>query len=372
MLLKFSMRMITLLAFALAFFGVIMISHAAKAQPQGVLPHYMMQMIFLGVGIVGAAVLYKIDIRFYKKPVVLWTLAGIILLALLLVLIPGIGKSVKGSQRWIGVGPINLQPVEFVKVLIVVLFSAYLDLQEGLINRFKRGVLYPLLMLGAVLGLLILQPDFGGAAIVCFLAGLTMAIGGVGLIRCGALAVATMTVIAVFIALNPNRMKRLQNDSEGQNYQATQSGICFTNGGKWGEGLGDGMQKERFLPEPHTDFIFAIVGEDLGLVGTATVWVAFMCILAGGSVIAFRAKDKQGMLLAFGTTMVICVQSAANMAVVTHVFPTKGLALPFLSYGGSCMLSTFASLGLLLSVGRSTLEAEEAPEATAKRLVHWD
>ncbi len=371
-MLKFSMRMITLLAFALALFGVLMISHAAKAQPQGILPHYMMQSIFLGLGLIGAGILYHIDYKIYKKPVVLWTLAGVILFMLLMVLIPGVGKSVKGSQRWIGIGPINLQPVEFAKVLIVVLFSAYLDLQGGLINRFKRGVLYPLVMLGAVLGLLILQPDFGGAAIVCFLAGLTMAIGGVGFIRCASIAVITVSVIAVFIALNPNRMKRLQNDSEGQNYQATQSGICFTNGGKWGKGLGDGMQKERFLPEPHTDFIFAIVGEDLGLVGTASVWLAFLCILTGGSVIAFRARDKQGMLLAFGTTMVICMQSAANMAVVTHVFPTKGLALPFLSYGGSCMLSTYAALGLLLSVGRSTLEAEEAPEASAKRLVHWD
>ncbi len=371
-MLKFSMRMITLVAFALALFGIIVISHAAKAQPQGVFPHYVMQSIFLGIGIIGALVLYHIDYKIYRKPIVLWTLVGIILLSLLLVLVPGIGKSVKGSQRWIGLGPVNLQPVEFVKVLIVVLFSAYLDLQGGLINRFKRGVLYPLLMLGAVLGLLILQPDFGGAAIVCFLAGLMMAIGGVGFFRCASLAVITMSVIAVFIALNPNRMKRLQNDSEGQNYQATQSGICFTNGGTWGKGLGDGMQKERFLPEPHTDFIFAIVGEDLGLVGTTTIWCAFLLILTGGSVIAFRAKDKQGMLLAFGATMFISVQSAANMAVVTHVFPTKGLALPFLSYGGSCMLSTFASLGLLLSVGRSTLEAEDAPEVSAKRLVHWD
>ncbi len=369
---KFSMRMILLLAFALALFGIIIISHAAKAQPQGVLPHYLMQSIFLGVGLVGAIILYNIDYHFYKKPAVLWTLVGMILLSLLLVLVPGIGKAVKGSQRWIGVGPINLQPVEFVKVLIVVLFSAYLDLLGGLINRIKHGVIFPLILLGGVLGLLILQPDFGGAAIVCFLAGLTMAIGGVGFLRCASLALITLSVIVVFIALNPNRMKRLQNDSEGQNYQATQSGICFTNGGTWGTGLGDGMQKERFLPEPHTDFIFAIVGEDLGLVGTGAIWGAFILILAGGSVIAFRAKDKQGMLLAFGATMVICVQSAANMAVVTHVFPTKGLALPFLSYGGSCMLSTFAALGLLLSVGRSTAEAEDAPEVTAKRLVHWD
>ncbi len=370
-MLKFSMRMIMFLAFSLAAFGIIIISYAGKSQGQDMLHYCMMQGIFFVMSLIVAAVLYHIDYGFYKRKEILWTLALGMIFALVLVKIPGIGKTVNGSQRWIALGPINVQPVEFVKILVVVFFSAYLDRLGGIVNRWWRGFLVPVGVIGAISLLLVLQPDFGGTMVVCFLAGLMLVMGGVKFWRCALLALVGGLAIATLIALNPNRMERLRNDSEG-NYQADQSEIAFRNGGVTGVGLGEGMQKEWYLPECHTDFIFAVIGEDLGLIGTASIWLVFLLFLTGGSVIAFRAKDKQGMLLAFGATMVICAQGAANMAVVTHVFPTKGLALPFLSYGGSCLISTFASVGILLSVARSTLEAEENPEANAKRLVYWD
>ncbi len=370
-MLKFSMRMIMFLAFSLAAFGIIIISYAGKSQGQDMLHYCVMQGIFFALSLIVATVLYHIDYSFYKRKEILWIIALGMIFALILVKIPGIGKTVNGSQRWIALGPINVQPVEFVKILIIVFFSAYLDRLGGVIHRWSRGFFVPVGVIGMIAFLLILQPDYGGTMVVCGLAGLMLILGGVKWWRCALLGIAGVLAIGTMIALNPNRMERLRSDSEG-NYQADQSEIAFRNGGVHGVGLGEGMQKEWYLPECHTDFIFAVIGEDLGLIGTASIWIVFLLFLTGGSVIAFRAKDKQGMLLAFGATMCICAQGAANMAVVTHIFPTKGLALPFLSYGGSCLIATFASVGVLLSVGRVTLEAEANPESSAKRLIYWD
>ncbi len=370
-MLKLSMRMIMLLAFSLATFGILIISYAGKSQGQDMFHYCVMQSIFFALSLIVAIVLYHIDYHFYQRKEILWMIALGMVGALILVKIPGIGKTVNGSQRWIGLGPINLQPVEFVKILIVVFLSAYLDRLGGVIHRWWRGFCVPVGLIGLIAFLLTLQPDYGGAFVVCFLAGLMLVLSGMKWWKWLGAGTIGVLIIAALIACNPNRMERLRKDSDG-NYQADQSEIAFRNGGVHGVGLGEGMQKEWYLPECHTDFIFAVIGEDLGLIGTSSIWLAFLLILSGGTVIAFKAKDKQGMLLAFGATMVICAQGAANMAVVTHIFPTKGLALPFLSYGGSCLLSTFTSLGVLLSVGRATLDSDETPEVSAKRLVFWN
>lgn len=371
-MLKFCVRMVMMLTFAMAAFGLLIVSYAGKSQGQGPYHFFIMQAAFLVVGLIAAAVICRVDYRFFRNPTILWTLGAVMVVALLMVLTPGIGKSVKGSHRWIALGPINVQPVEFVKVGMVVFLSAYLERLGGMVNRFRQGFLIPVGLLGVVAGLLVLQPDFGGTAVVCFLSGLMLLMGGVGVRKCLALAVLGLLAIGLLVLTNENRMRRLMNEKEGENYQAQQSEIAFRNGGMFGVGLGEGMQKEHYLPECHTDFVFAVIGEDLGLVATGAVWTAFVLLLGCGTVIAFRARDKQGMLLAFGATMVLCAQGAANMAVVTHVFPTKGLALPFFSYGGSCLLASFCAVGLLLGVGRVTLEEEASPESAAKRLLSLD
>ncbi len=371
-MLKFSIRLIAVISFALAAFGAMVISYASKSQGQGPYHYLIMQSVFLLGGLIGAFILYHVDYHFYKKPVVLWMLVIGMVLSLLLVLVPGVGKAVKGAHRWIALGPVNVQPVEFVKLMMVLFLAGYLELQEGRIRRFKQGVLLPGIVIGAVLACLIAQPDFGGSMVVCALAGATLLMGGIGWKRCMLFGALGVLAIGVFLACNPNRVARLKNEQNGENYQAEQSETAFRNGRVLGAGLGVGLQREKYLPECHTDFIFAIIGEDLGLVATASITGAFLLILLGGTVIACHARDKQGMLLAFGATLLICAQGTANMAVVTHILPTKGLALPFLSYGGSCLLSSFAAVGVLLGVGRVTIEAESASEQAVQKIVSFD
>lgn len=251
--------------------------------------------------------------------------------------------------------------------------AAYYDVIGGRILRWKHGIFIPGGVLVMVAGLLLIQPDFGGTMIVCFLAGITMLLAGVGIKRCIILGMCALVVIGGLLLTNKNRLHRLMNEQNDENYQAKQSKIAFQNGGVTGVGLGRGMQKENYLPECHTDFIYAVIGEDFGFVATGTIWGVFLLMLCGGSVIAFRAKDKQGMLLAFGSTMMICVQGVSNMAVATNVFPTKGLALPFLSYGGSCLLSSVFAMGVLLSVGRKTIESEnDDVEPQSRKVVSFD
>ena len=368
-MLRFSIRLVWILSITMSTFGLLVISYAGKAQGLGPYHFLVMQSAFLAAALIAALILSRIDYGFFRKPWVLWTLVAIMLIALIAVLTPGIGKSVKGSHRWIGLGPINLQPIEFVKLMVVIFLSAYLDRQGGLVNRLFRGLFVPVILLSIIVGLLILQPDFGGTIVVCLLAGVTMLLGGVSIWRCGAIGIVAIVLVGALILSNPNRRHRLQKESDGENYQAEQSEIAFRNGGIYGLGLGQGMQKERYLPECHTDFIFAVIGEDFGIIATGGIVVGFLLLLGAGTVIAIRAPDKQGMLLAFGATMMLCFQAAVNMAVVTHIFPTKGLALPFFSYGGSCLLSTFCAVGVLCGVGRVAL-AKENQEDPISYKVH--
>lgn len=373
-MLRFWTYTIMVITMLLTSFGVLIIAYAGKTQSPDVMRHFMMQAMFLGVAVVGAAVLYRLDYRWYLKPQLLWTLAGLAIFALLLVITPGIGRKVNGSMRWLRLGPLSVQPVEFVKLMVILFLAAYYETIGGRVLRWKQGVIIPALVVGAIAGLLVGQPDFGGTMIVCFLAGVTMLLAGVGFWRCLLLGSCAAVVVGAFILTNENRVQRLMNEQKDENYQAKQSRIAFQNGGTYGVGLGKGMQKENYLPECHTDFIFAVIAEDFGLVATASIWSAFLLLLCGGSVIAFRAKDKQGMLLAFGSTMLICVQGVSNMAVATNVFPTKGLALPFLSYGGSCLLSSVFAVGVILGVGRKTieLETEDAEQPRSQKVVSFD
>lgn len=370
-MLRVCVRMVAALTLALAAFGVLVISYAGKAQASTQDPfHFLeMQLIFLGGSVVAGAALYFLDYRLFREKWVLWTLAAAMVVGLLLVFVPGLGKTVKGSHRWIGLGPVNVQPVEFVKLMMVVFLSAYLGRVGALVRRWKEGFLVPLALLGAVGVPLLLQPDFGGLMVVAGLSGALLLAGGADWRRWGALALLGALLLGAVMATNENRMARLRNEATGQNYQTFQAQVAFSNGGLTGVGLGRGMQKEHYLPECHTDFIFAVIGEDLGLAATGAICGAYLLLLLGGTVIALRAPDRQGSLLAFGATLLICAQAAANMAVVTHLFPTKGLALPFLSYGGSSLLTSFCAIGLILGVGRRALDAEDAPETPGKRLV---
>ena len=367
---RFCAKAIFVIAFGLTLLGILTLSYVGKIEDANAPYHYViMQSIFFGLGLCVMTVFYRINYHFYLNKALIWCLAVGMVAALLMVLLPGVGKTIAGSRRWIGLGPVNVQPAEFVKLGVIILLSGYIGRLGPLVQRWWRGFFLPLLYVGLLLGLVLIQPDFGSTAILAGLSGLTLLISGVQLRRLAIPGILAVLVIVALLLANDNRRARLINDHEGENYQAKQSEIAFQNGGVWGVGLGRGIQKEHYLPECHTDFIFAVIAEDLGLVTTASVAGAYLLFLLFGGAIALRAPDRQGMALAIGAVTLICAQAFANIAVVTHIFPTKGLALPFLSYGGSSLLSSYAAVGVLLGVARTSAAEEDLPAPPGGRLI---
>jgi len=365
--LRFSVRMTMMLAFAMSCFGLLVVSYASKTLAKTPYQYCIFQSVYLALGLVAVAVLWRVPYRIFRNPALLWPLLATVIVLLAAVLL--FGKEVKGSTRWIPLGPVHLQPVEFAKVGLVLFFASYLEKLGARVRTWRCGFFVPAAILGVVIFLLWRQPDFGSIMLVGGFSGVLLLIGGVGWRKCAVFGAAGLIAVAVLLTQNKNRMQRLSNEKTGKNEQVGQAEQAFRNGGVYGVGIGKGMQREGYLVECHTDFIFSVIGEDFGLVATGGIWLAFLLMLGGGTVIALRAPDKQGMLLAFGCTLVICAQGAANMGVNTHVLPTKGLALPFFSYGGSSLIASYTALGLLLGVGRAALEAQDNPKADLDRIV---
>ena len=282
------------------------------------------------------------------------------LLALLMVLAPGVGSARGGAQRWIAFGGFSLQPAEFVKLGMVLYLARWISRHRGELHNFRAGVLPALACVGACCALMLGQPDFGTAVILGLLLLLMLYVGGarpahlLGLVLCGSVG------ILLAVQLAPYRMRRLLSFrdpwaySQDAGFQLVQSLIAFGSGGLGGVGLGQSKQKMLFLPEAHTDFIFALVGEELGLIGALVVLTLFAVVAVRGFRIAMRHPDSFASLLAFGLTAVLILSAVVNIGVVLGMLPTKGLPLPFLSYGGSALLATMLEVGLLAALSRMT------------------
>lgn len=282
------------------------------------------------------------------------------LLALLMVLAPGVGSARGGAQRWIAFGGFSLQPAEFVKLGMVLYLARWISRHRGELHNFRDGVLPALACVGACCALMLGQPDFGTAVILGLLLLLMLYVGGarpahlLGLVLCGSVG------ILLAVQLAPYRMRRLLSFrdpwaySQDAGFQLVQSLIAFGSGGLGGVGLGQSKQKMLFLPEAHTDFIFALVGEELGLIGALVVLTLFAVVAVRGFRIAMRHPDSFASLLAFGLTAVLILSAVVNIGVVLGMLPTKGLPLPFLSYGGSALLATMLEVGLLAALSRMT------------------
>jgi len=285
--------------------------------------------------------------------------AAVALFMLVLVLIPHLGVSVKGSRRWLGYGSARLQVSEFAKLAMVFCLAHYLALNQTRIGEWKRGYLYPLCIIGAFAGLILLEPDFGTAA-------LTLAVGVILLFLAGAkwryilpTIALSAGAFAVLVAHNPNRMRRftafldVEGNRQGGTYQLYQSLEAFAAGGTSGAGLGQGRQQINFLPEAHTDFIFAVVGEELGMWVTLGVVAIFAAMFVAGIVHLRRAPNLFHFLLAAGCLLLMCLQSIINLGVVTGVLPTKGMSLPFISAGLSNLLLMGLLVGILINTQRN-------------------
>ena len=343
----------------ISIFGILMIYSAsyiwAEYKYGDALKYVKNQSLFFIVGLILMIIISKIDYKIYFKKSNLILLICIVLL--ILVLIPGIGTVRNGSRSWFGIGSFGIQPSEFTKLGLIIYVSKYLACNEKSTKKFK-GILPILGLLGFIFGLIMLQPDFGtGTIIVMSIIGLLF-VGGVDFKYFIRLGVVGVVGIVGLILAAPYRLSRILSflnpwsDPLGSGFQIIQSLYAIGPGGLFGYGIGNSRQKHFFLPEPQTDFIFSIISEELGFLGCLVVVVLFIAICYTGFKISKNCDDKFGKYLAFGIIFQIAFQACLNLMVVVGLIPVTGVTLPFLSYGGSSLLITLCSIGIVLNISR--------------------
>lgn len=338
--------------------GVIMLASASSVQGDSLWgnPYFSRQLGALLIGLVVAAVAARVDYRHWRTLAPAFGLLTVLLL--LLVLTPGIGKSVKGSQRWLPLGPLgSIQPSELAKFALVLVMSWWMSRVQRKSRDFWPGLAAPILMMGALAGLVFAEPDFGTTMLMGSVGMIIMFVGGARVSYLAIAGVAGFSAISVAIMEDAERMRRIvaflnpEKYAKDEAFQLLNAIYAFVVGGGPGVGLGGSLQKRYYLPEAHTDFIFAIGGEEMGLALSLGMALLFLGFFLLGVRISTRAVDSFGRLLAFGITSVITLQAAINIGVVTGCLPTKGLPLPFVSYGGTSMVVTLLMVGVLANVG---------------------
>jgi cell division protein FtsW len=321
------------------------------------------QSIFLAVGILLCAVVAAVDYRRWRDNWILTVLFYLVVVVLLVLVFNY--KKVNGSHRWIPIGPVRLQPGELAKIVCVIATAVWYDRIAWKIDLWKYGILFPGLIVAIPIGLIVKAPDFGSVMVIGLSIGLIMFIAGVKMAHLIPVFFLGMGAVGVILSKNKNRMGRLtafmdsSSGASSASYQANQALIALQNGGIRGEGLGNSMQKHYYLPEAHTDFIFAVGAEELGLAFTIVVLALFTVIFICCIHIARNASDRFGKNLVIGMMFLIVFQAFFNLGVVCKAFPTKGMALPFFTYGGTNLLCTFFAIGTILSVGIHSLDAKK-------------
>lgn len=338
-------------------FGLVMVYSASSvvaSAKHGMSSYYFLrQLAYAGAGYLMMLGLMNLDYRVWQKEriVRLLLLVGALSLALVLT-----QQRINGAHRWFRYGPISLQPSEFAKLILLVFLAWFLDKHESEINEAKRRLIPCLLVIGLFAGLIGVEPDLGQAICLTLISLLLLFIAGLSWKYMGIVASVSAPIAAFAVwqvSFRWERWKSFLNpfhDPLGSGWQISQSLTAVGSGGPFGVGLGASKQKLFFLPEAHSDFIFAVIGEELGLLGTCAVAVAFIIILHRGLRIAFRTPDRFGFYLAMGITFMIVIQAFINISMVLAMMPTKGIALPFMSQGGSSLLLNLISAGILLNI----------------------
>lgn len=314
------------------------------------------QLQYLVVAGLLSGVMYKLK---YKK---LKDFAPYLLLltfsVLLIVLIPGVGRMAGGSRRWLPFGPVSFQPSEFTKITIIIYLAAYISKNKEKMKNFKNGILPPLIVISLIFILIMLEPDLGTAITIVVLAGTMIFVGGMKIIIFILSSISALGFFMIFIYIEPYRRERLftflnpWEDPLGSGYHIIQSLLALGSGGFLGVGAGNSHQKFLYLPEPGTDFIFAVLGEEFGLLGTLFILILYFLIAWRGLKIASRVDDVFASMLAVGITSMVVVQAIINMGVVTSLMPVTGITLPLISYGGSSLVINLVGLSLLLNISR--------------------
>lgn len=365
---KSALFLFGLVTTAIVALGLVVLSSASAANAQRLYgdPYFFMkrQFVYLGVGIVLAAVIAAIDYRRWLTwPWFTWLFYVTVFVLLCLVFA---FPAVKGSQRWIVLGPIRIQPGEFAKLVTVIVISVWMERAAWRVELFSVGAFWPAVLIGILALPVMLEPDFGSTMVIGLVGFLVMYVAGVRRLHMLPFAVLGAVALAYKVINNPNRMARIaaylgfkiragaevmDKAAEQAAYQVHHALIAIANGGLWGVGLNQSMEKQYYLPEAHTDFIFAIGAEELGLPFTIAVLFLFTAFFALSVYIARKSSDRFGRFLVMGMAFLVFFQAMFNLGVVCEALPTKGMALPFFSYGGTNMLSAFFAVGTILSVG---------------------
>ncbi|RKX42239.1 MAG: putative lipid II flippase FtsW [Verrucomicrobia bacterium] len=344
--------------------GILVLASASSAKFDDSTYFWKRQLIWLALSFCGACVTARFDYRFYQKLAI--PVAAFSVLLLVLVRIPGIGTIINGSYRWLSIGPLTVQPSEISKLAMIMLFAWWLARNQRRIDELKRGILIPFAMLACFALPLFVEPDFGTTMLVSFVAVFMMFLAGVTVAPLLVTGLCGLMGVVFLIFQNPERTSRILAFIEPQKYekdkawQLINSLRAFAGGDLFGVGFGNSMQKYHYLPEAHTDFIFPIIGEELGLVAAMIVVVMYLLLFVFGLKIALNARDDFGRFLAMGITLMITMQALINFAVVTGCVPTKGLALPFISYGGSSLVVSGVMVGILINVAHIGMHAPTA------------
>ena len=342
----------------IAIFGIVMIYSAssiwAEYKFNDSFKFVKAQSAFFIISLVIVFVLKKINPKTYYEKANLILLICFLLLAL--VLIPGLGKIRNGSRSWFGIGSLGIQPSEFTKLGLIIFTSKYLSNNQKEIKNIKKGVLPILGVLLLVFGLIMLEPDFGTGVVIVMTIIVLLFISGVKMNFFIKIGILGLLGVASLIIIAPYRMQRIVsflnpwNDPLGSGFQIIQSLYAIGPGGLLGLGFGNSIQKHFYLPEPQTDFIFSIISEEFGFMGVLLVTTLFLMIIISGFKIAMKCEDSFGKYLAFGITFGLSFQTMLNLMVVVGLIPVTGVTLPFLSYGGSSLLITMCSMGILLNI----------------------
>jgi len=349
---------------ALLALGMVMLYSSSMTQVGA--RYLTLQLVWCGFGLLACVMGASIDYRLLKKLAVPIFLLAVVLLAL--VLSPHLGVVRGNARRWFSFGGMSFQPSEYAKVALVIALAWYCERYQKHAGTWWRGIFIPGVMAAVVLGLIFVEPDRGTTILLAGVACTMLIVAGVKWRYIIPPALLGVTVLAVSLINDPMRMRRilswldLEEHKRDTGYQAYQAMLALGAGGWTGLGLGNGRQKLGFVPEHHTDFIFSIIGEELGLVATMLVLVAFVVLMVCGVFIAARARDKFGFLLGIGITFLIGFQAFINIGVVTSALPNKGLPLPFISYGGSNLLVMLGCVGLLFSIARNARPPEVVVE----------
>lgn len=377
MTVKETTRILALIVATLLGIGLVMLASASGVRAETLYsePYFFIkrQFMWLGVALCAGFVLIRVDYHLYYKLAIPFALLSLTLLAL--VFVPGVGVKVGGSHRWLSLGPLRMQPSEFAKLAMVIAMAAWMSRYERRATEKMIGLIWPGGGLAVCLVFLIAEPDFGTTLLVGMVGMMLMFAGGT---RLSHLAIAGGLGAAAFTAAimqDPVRLVRIlaflfPEKYPDSAYHLMQSKLAFIRGGVSGVGIGNSIQKHFYLPEAHTDFILAIIGEEQGLLLTGFVLLMFVGILLCGLKICVSAPETFGRLLAFGLTMLVVTQAAINIGVVTGCLPTKGLPLPFISYGGTSLLVSVMGMAVLANIGMQGVERRDDPARAIKDQEH--